>query len=112
MQATLQETQVASPSVVSPAEWLAARKQLVSKEREFMRQQDALNAERRSLPWVKVEKEYVFDGPSGKVTLAQLFDGHSQLFIKHFMMGPGQAHQCVGCSFEADHVEGALPHLE
>jgi predicted dithiol-disulfide oxidoreductase (DUF899 family) len=112
MQATLQETQVASPRVVSRAEWLAARKQLVVKEREFMRLQDALNAERRALPWVKIEKEYVLDGPAGKLSLAQLFNGRSQLFIKHFMMGPGQKQQCVGCALEVDHLAGILVHLE
>jgi predicted dithiol-disulfide oxidoreductase (DUF899 family) len=98
--------------VVSQAEWIAARKQLLAKEKEFTCQQDALNAKRRGLPWVKIEKEYVFDGPSGKVTLAQLFDGRSQLFVKHFMMGPGQKQQCVGCSLEVDHLTGLLPHLE
>src|SRR5260370_35282798 len=108
MQATLQETQVASPRVVSRAEWLVARKQLVAKEREFMRQQDALDAERRALPWVKVEKEYVFDGPAGKLTLAQLFNGRSQLFIKHFMMGPGQKQHAVGCALEVNHPAGIL----
>jgi predicted dithiol-disulfide oxidoreductase (DUF899 family) len=60
---------------------------------------------------VKVEKPYVFDGPRGTVTLADLFDGCSQLFVKHFMLGPGQVTQCVGCSLEVDHVEGLLPHL-
>src|SRR5260370_40423619 len=108
MQATLQETQVANPRVVSRAEWLAARKQLVVKEREFMRQQDALNAEGRALPWVKIDKEYVFDGPAGKLTLAQLFNGRSQLFIKHFMMCPGQKQQCVGCALAVDHLSGIL----
>jgi len=95
MQVKLQKTQVSNPRVVSQADWLAARKQLLTKEKEFTRQRDALNAERRALPWLKVEKQYVFDGPSGKITLAQLFNGRSQLFIKHFMMGPGQKQQCV-----------------
>src|SRR5438445_12831860 len=112
MKAKLQETQVGSAKVVSQADWLVARKQLLAKEKEFTRQRDALNAERRALPWRRVEKQYVFDGPSGKVTLAQLFNGRSQLFIKHFMMGPGQKQQCVGCSLEVDHVEGILDHLE
>jgi predicted dithiol-disulfide oxidoreductase (DUF899 family) len=98
--------------ILSRDEWLAARKQLLVKEKELTRLRDRLSAERRALPWVRVEKEYVFDGPSGKVTLADLFDGRSQLFIKHFMMGPGQTGQCVGCSFEVDHVEGVLVHLE
>src|SRR3984893_17921944 len=98
--------------IVSEAEWLVARKELLKKEKEYTRQRDALSAERRKLPWVKVEKEYVFDGVNGKVTLAQLFNGRSQLFIKHFMMAPGQTHQCVGCSFEVDHVGSILVHLE
>src|SRR6266404_8484663 len=100
MQVKPQKAQVNSAKVVSQADWLVARKQLLSKEKESTRQRDALNAERRTLPWVKVEKQYVFDGPSGKVSLAQLFNGRSQLFIKHFMMGPGQKQQCVGCSLE------------
>src|SRR6476661_4150790 len=98
--------------VLSREAWLEARKTLLAKEKEMTRLRDRLAAERRALPWVKVEKDYVFDTPTGKVTLAQLFDGRSQLFIKHFMMGPGQIGQCVGCSFEVDHVEGALVHLE
>jgi predicted dithiol-disulfide oxidoreductase (DUF899 family) len=71
---------------------------------------DQLSAERRALPWVKVEKEYVFDTPGGKVTLADLFEGRSQLVIKHFMLGPEWKEGCVGCSFEVDHIEGALVH--
>ena len=98
--------------IVSRDEWLAARKELLAKEKELTRLRDRLSAERRALPWVKVTKRYVFDGPTGKVTLADLFDGRSQLFIKHFMMGPGQKGQCVGCSFEVDHVESVLVHLE
>ncbi len=98
--------------VVSRDEWLAARTALLAKEKALTRQQDQLTAEQRALPWVKVEKDYVFDAPSGKVTLADLFNGRSQLFIKHFMMGPGATHQCVGCSLEVDHVEGILEHLQ
>ncbi len=98
--------------IVSRDEWLAARQQLLVKEKELTRLRDQLSAERRSLPWVRVEKEYVFDGPSGKVTLADLFQGRSQLFVKHFMLGPDAPGQCVGCSFEVDHVEGVLVHLE
>jgi predicted dithiol-disulfide oxidoreductase (DUF899 family) len=102
---------IAQRKVVSREEWLEARK-LLAREKEFTRQQDAFRAEQRALPWVKIDKEYVFDGTAGKVTLAQLFGGRSQLFIKHFMMGPGQKQQCVGCSLEVDHVEGLLEHLE
>lgn len=98
--------------VVSREEWLEARIGLLAKERAYMKQGDQLSAEQRALPWVKIEKEYVFDGPSGKLTLAELFNGRSQLFIKHFMMGPGQTQQCVGCAFEVDHLEGVLVHLE
>jgi predicted dithiol-disulfide oxidoreductase (DUF899 family) len=112
MNATLQRTQVEKPKIVSRAEWLEARKRLDQREREVAKLCDELNAERRMLPWVKVENEYVFDGPGGKVTLPQLFNGRSQLFIKHFMMGPGQKNQCVGCSLEVDHLAGLLPHLE
>ncbi len=101
-----------SHRVVSRDEWLAARTALLAKEKALTRQQDQLTAEQRALPWVKVEKNYVFDAPSGKVTLADLFNRRSQLFIKHFMMGPGATHQCVGCSLEVDHVEGILEHLQ
>jgi predicted dithiol-disulfide oxidoreductase (DUF899 family) len=112
MQPKLQESPVERPKVASRAEWLSARKDLMVKEKEFTRQRDVLNEERRALPWVKIEKDYVFDGPSGKITLAQLFNGRSQLFIKHFMMGPGQKQQCVGCALEVDHLAGILVHLE
>jgi len=103
---------MSTPRIVSQAEWLEARKALVVKEKELTRLRDQVAAERRALPWVKVEKQYVFDARQGKVTLADLFDGRSQLFVKHFMMGPGQASQCVGCSLEVDHVEGLLGHLQ
>ena len=99
-------------AVVSPAEWLVARKALLAKEKELTRRRDELNKARLALPWVKVEKNYVFDGPEGKVTLADLFDGRSQLIVQHFMWRADQGQGCVGCSFEADHVDGALPHLE
>ena len=89
-------------------EWLAARKLLLAKEKEHTRESDELNRQRRELPWVRVEKEYVFDAPTGKITLAQLFDGRSQLFIKHLMMRPGLMHQCVGFSIAVDYVEGLL----
>src|SRR5438128_10983966 len=75
--------------VVSQKEWLAARKKLLLKEKKFSRSRDELNRQRRRLPWVKVEKEYLFDGPMGRVTLADLFCGKSQLIVYHFMFGPG-----------------------
>ena len=98
--------------IVSRADWLVARKDLLRREKELTRLRDQLAAERRALPWVKIDKEYVFDAPEGEVTLTDLFDGRSQLFIKHFMLAPGQQTQCVGCSLEVDHVGGILPHLE
>jgi predicted dithiol-disulfide oxidoreductase (DUF899 family) len=99
-------------TVVSRDEWLAARKELLLREKEFTRLRDKLNAERRALPWVRIDKEYVFDGPAGRETLADLFDRRSQLVVKHFMLAPGQKDPCVGCSFESDHVDGMLVHLE
>ncbi len=97
--------------IVSQEEWLAARTELLRKEKEFTRARYRLSAERRALPWVKVEKNYVFDGPGGKETLADLFGGRSQLIVKHFMLGPDWSEGCVGCSFELDHVDGILLHL-
>lgn len=98
--------------IVSQDEWIAARKQLLIKEKEFTHLRDQLSAERRNLPWVKVEKPYTFDTPSGKRTLSDLFDGRSQLVVKHFMFGPDWTDGCVGCSFEMDHMDGVLVHLE
>jgi len=102
---------VARPKVVSEIEWLAARKELLAKEKEFSRQRDAMAALRREMPWVKVEKSYVFEGPNGKVSLADLFAGRSQLIIYHFMLGPDWKEGCPGCSFLADTFDGAVPHL-
>jgi len=99
------------PRVVSRAEWLVARKALLTKEKELTRLRDQLSAERRSLPWVKVEKNYVFDAPDGKKTLAALFEGRSQLIVYHFMFGPGWKEGCPSCSFLADHIDGAVVHL-
>jgi predicted dithiol-disulfide oxidoreductase (DUF899 family) len=98
--------------VVSRDEWLAARRQLLIREKQLTRLRDQINADRHALPWVRVEKPYAFDGPNGKQTLADLFNGRSQLIVKHFMLGPDWQDGCVGCSFELDHVEGALVHLE
>ena len=98
--------------IVTREEWLVARKQYLSKEKEFTRLRDELSRQRRELPWVRVEKRYVFEGPNGKETLADLFDGRSQLIVDHFMLGPGWKEGCVGCSFGADHIGGALVHLE
>jgi len=93
-------------------EWLVARKAHLAKEKELTRLRDQLSAERRELPWVRIDKPYVFEGPSGRETLSDLFDGRSQLIIQHFMFGPGWKEGCVGCSFSVDHIERALVHLE
>jgi predicted dithiol-disulfide oxidoreductase (DUF899 family) len=100
------------PRVVSREEWLVARKAHLTREKELTRASDALSRERRALPWVKVEKHYLFDGPKGKASLGDLFEGKSQLIVNHFMFGPGWKEGCVGCSFGADHLGGALVHLE
>jgi len=98
--------------IVSQDEWLVARKRLLAKEKESTRLHDQLARERRDLPWVKVKKDYVFEGPKGKVTLADLFDGRSQLVIYHFMFGPDWKEGCPSCSFLMDHANGAVPHLK
>jgi predicted dithiol-disulfide oxidoreductase (DUF899 family) len=98
--------------VVSRDEWIVARKQHLVKEKEFTRDRDRLSAERRALPWVKVEKNYVFDATEGKATFADLFNGRSQLIVYHFMFSPTSDHICEGCSFFADHVDAARMHFE
>jgi predicted dithiol-disulfide oxidoreductase (DUF899 family) len=100
-----------SHEVVSREQWTEARKALLSKEKEFTRQRDDLSRRRRELPWVKVEKNYLFDGPKGKESLAGLFDGRSQLIVYHFMLGPGWEEGCKSCSFLADHIDGSIVHL-
>jgi len=97
--------------VVSQDQWVAARKKLLAREKEFTRQRDALSAERRELPWVKVEKVYVFDTPAGAKTLAELFGSRSQLLVYHFMFGPGWEEGCASCSYLSDHFDGMLVHL-
>ncbi len=99
-------------AIVSRDEWLVARRALLVHEKESTRQRDRVNAERLALPWVRVEKDYVFDAPDGRKRLSDLFAGRSQLIVYHFMLGPDWAAGCPGCSFLADHLDGALPHLE
>jgi predicted dithiol-disulfide oxidoreductase (DUF899 family) len=105
------KTQTEHPRAVSQAEWLAARKDLLTKEKSFTRQRDALSAERRKLPWVRVDKEYIFDAAGGKETLAGLFDGRSQLIVYHFMFGLGWEEGCPSCSLVSDHIDGSVIHL-
>jgi predicted dithiol-disulfide oxidoreductase (DUF899 family) len=100
-----------NPKVVSQAEWLAARKELLQKEKQFTKLRDELSAQRRELPWEKVDKQYVFDGPNGKETLADLFGGRSQLIVYHFMFGPGWKEGCPSCSFISDHIDASVVHL-
>jgi predicted dithiol-disulfide oxidoreductase (DUF899 family) len=97
--------------VVPQADWLAARKQLLQKEKEFTRLRDELSRQRRELPMEKVEKRYTFDGPNGKETLADLFAGKSQLIVYHFMLGPGWKEGCPSCSYLADGFDAAAMHL-
>jgi predicted dithiol-disulfide oxidoreductase (DUF899 family) len=105
------QSEINPAKVVSEAEWLVARKDLLSREKELTRLRDEVSRHRRELPWVKVEKDYVFDGPDGKETLADLFDGRSQLIVYHFMLGPGWKEGCKSCSYLADHFDGANWHL-
>jgi predicted dithiol-disulfide oxidoreductase (DUF899 family) len=104
------QTTVEHPRVVSRDEWLAERKQLLAKEKELTRQRDKLSAERRALPWVQVDKDYVFEGPNDKASLLNLFDGRRQLIVYHFMFSPEWDEGCDGCSFLVDNI-GHLAHL-
>src|SRR5262245_12887404 len=97
-------------------EWRSAREELLNAEKKHMREGDSLARRRRELPWVPVEKDYTFETAQGTKTLAELFDGRSQLLVYHFMFNVGfrvdeQSPGCTGCSFVADHFDGALPHL-
>src|SRR5262245_55517509 len=97
--------------IVSRKEWTAARRAHLRNEKALTRMRDLVAAERRALPWVKVEKKYVFDTTEGKKELAELFGSNSQLVIHHFMWRHDLDQGCVSCSLEADHAEGALVHL-
>lgn len=101
-----------SHTVVSRREWIAARKVLLAKEKEFTRQRDELSRARRELPWEQVEKEYLFDGPDGKETLAQLFENRHQLIVFHFMFDPASEAGCKHCSFWADNLDPNVVHLK
>ena len=97
--------------VVSKDEWLKARRELLAKEKEFTRLRDELSQRRRDLPWERVEKDYVFEGPDGSETLPQLFTGRSQLIVYHFMFGPDWEAGCPHCSHWADNFDGIIVHL-
>jgi predicted dithiol-disulfide oxidoreductase (DUF899 family) len=98
-------------SVVSRDEWVAERQTLLKHEKELTRLRDQIARERRALPWVRIDKTYVFDGPGGRRTLADLFDGRRQLLVQHFMLAPGREQGCKSCSFMADHSDGMNVHL-
>src|SRR6202049_2586759 len=98
-------------TIVSREEWIAARKAHLAHEKEYTKARDRLSAERRALPWVKVDKSYVFDGPNGKQTLGDLFAGRNQLVVQHFMFAPDWNEGCKSCSFWADGFERMIPHL-
>jgi len=103
---------MANHDVVSEQDWLSARRTLLEREKALTRLQEQVTAARQALPWVKIAKTYTFDTPQGRKTLAELFDGRSQLVVYHFMYGPQMKTGCVGCSFLADHVDGANQHLK
>src|ERR1700737_4521507 len=103
---------MASHRIVSRDEWIEARKQHLAKEKEFTRLRDQLSAQRRDLPWERVDKEYVFEGPNGKETLSELFAGKSQLIVYHFMFDPAWEAGCKSCSFWADNFNGIDIHLK
>ena len=108
--ATLEASTVNHP-VVSKDRWIAERKRLLDREKELTHLRDQIARERRALPWERIEKEYVFDTPAGRRSLAELFDGRRQLLVQHFMFGPGWEQGCPSCSFMADHSDGMTVHL-
>ena len=105
------ETALDNHPVVTKDRWLAERKALLAREKALTRQRDELASARRALPWVRVEKDYVFEATEGRRTLAELFQGRRQLLVQHFMFAPGWEQGCKSCSFMADHHAGALLHL-
>jgi predicted dithiol-disulfide oxidoreductase (DUF899 family) len=107
----MKDNSIKNPTIVSPEKWLAARRKFLREEKEFSKLRDRIAANRRELPWVNVDQPYVFESPKGRVSLAELFEGRSQLIIYHFMLAPGWEEGCRGCSYVADHFDGALPHL-
>jgi predicted dithiol-disulfide oxidoreductase (DUF899 family) len=111
MEPKTEASEVNPSKIVSREQWLIARKDLLTREKELTQLRDEVSRHRRELPWVKIDKEYIFDGPDGKQTLADLFDGRSQLIVYHFMLGPGWDQGCKSCSYLADHFDGANWHL-
>ena len=112
MNATTAEPNLMDHPVVSRERWIAERKGLLAREKELTHLRDQLAGERRALPWVRIEKDYVFDAAEGRRRLADLFEGRRQLLVQHFMFGPGWEQGCPSCSFMADHIAGMKIHLE
>jgi predicted dithiol-disulfide oxidoreductase (DUF899 family) len=112
MNTTVTGASMAERPVVSADRWTAERRKLLAREKELTRLSDEVARERRALPWVRVEKRYMFDLPEGRRTLADLFDGRRQLAVQHFMFAPGWSEGCKSCSFMADHIDGMRVHLE
>ncbi|AMO99636.1 hypothetical protein CAter282_1757 [Collimonas arenae] len=111
MNTTIAETHARNHPIVSSDHWLSERKTLLAREKELMRLHDQIARERRALPWEHVEKNYIFDTAEGQRTLSELFGGHRQLLVQHFMFGPGWEQGCPSCSFMADHADGMNVHL-
>ena len=105
------ESSLTNHNVVSQEQWVAERKKLLAREKELTRLRDQVASERRSLPWLRIDKAYTFDAPEGRCTLADLFGGRSQLMVQHFMLGPDWEEGCPSCSFMADHTDGMSVHL-
>lgn len=113
MTADMIGTTAISPNhrVVSRSDWIAERKAFLARERELTRLRDEIARERRQLPWVRIDKDYVFAAPQGRLSLGDLFDGRRQLLVQHFMLGPGWEEGCPSCSYMADHSDGMIVHL-
>lgn len=111
MKTGITEANTVTHSVVSGDRWVAERRALLAREKELTRLRDQVARERRALPWVRIEKDYAFDAPEGRRTLAELFEGRRQLLVQHFMFGPGWEQGCPSCSFMADHTDGMNVHL-
>jgi predicted dithiol-disulfide oxidoreductase (DUF899 family) len=111
MNTAIAEVNTVNHPVVSRDRWIAARKTLLAREKELTRLRDLIAGERRALPWLRIEKNYIFDTPPGQRTLAELFEGRRQLLVQHFMFAPGWEEGCKSCSYMADHNDGANVHL-
>ena len=111
MKTAIAETSTMNHPVVSGDRWIAERKALLAREKELTRLRDQIARERRALPWERIGKNYAFDAPEGRRTLADLFEGRRQLLVQHFMFGPGWEQGCPSCSFMADHTDGMNVHL-